>query len=468
MIFASASWLMLLTTLYLTLVCCIVAEKQGIEYDPNLRPRHDQECPDGFGGINCKENVDECKGLPYPCAGGTKRGSFCVDYNPQEKFKCGCLPGYDAILVEAMKIKDPVPVEWRPLKCVPRDVCVDFLCHDDATCIVSSSNTAVCICNDNLIGDGITNCSPPAKAVVKKPASPSSLSCEANSDCIKLENSGCLNGFCECNIGFYRSNGRGKCLKEDQCAYGYPNDCHRNSICKNTEDSYTCTCKEGYHDLNPANKPGTVCAQTNECLDPTMNDCNSNTQVCLDHPPPLKWQCVERTPSPTAAPIPAFPIGSCINDKIGTNRDTGCTQGKPYCLADQNKVGKECAFCINDKTGSQDQGCPSLLCVKQDGTIPALDGGGDKCVVCVRPPIVLVSKPFVIGSAQYGCTGKVCIDSSSLTAPKNELDVGDDCAVCLFDDTSYSRDIGCPSETPYCNTNDFEKAGSSCRTKNHF
>jgi hypothetical protein len=35
------------------------------------------------------------------------------------------------------EVTDPVPVEWRPLKCFPQDVCVDFGCHEDATCIVT-------------------------------------------------------------------------------------------------------------------------------------------------------------------------------------------------------------------------------------------------------------------------------------------------------------------------------------------
>jgi hypothetical protein len=38
-----------------------------------------------------------------------------------------------------------VTVEWRPLKCLARDVCVGFICHEDAICIVSTNNTAVCV-----------------------------------------------------------------------------------------------------------------------------------------------------------------------------------------------------------------------------------------------------------------------------------------------------------------------------------
>jgi hypothetical protein len=54
--------------------------------------------------------------------------------------------------------------------------------------------------------------------------------------------------------------------------------------------------------LNTNNKPGSICAQINECLNPSLHNCDSETQACVDLPPPTKWQCVERTPAPTPAP----------------------------------------------------------------------------------------------------------------------------------------------------------------------
>jgi hypothetical protein len=71
---------------------------------------------------------------------------------------------------------DNVTVEWRPLKCLARDVCVGFVCHEDAICIVSSNNTAVCVCNGDLIGDGIANCSPAPKTVASMTKPPATQS----------------------------------------------------------------------------------------------------------------------------------------------------------------------------------------------------------------------------------------------------------------------------------------------------
>jgi hypothetical protein len=361
---------------YLPLAVCVggTITNQGL--------RRNTACPDGYGGINCNVVVNECNASPYPCTGGTTEGSFCVDYDPPKKFKCGCRPGYDAVLPNATEVMDPVPVEWRPLKCRPRDVCVGVVCHEDATCIVSSNNTAVCVCNDELTGDGITNCAPVPRTVVAKTSSPPSPPCKADSDCNKLENSVCVDGSCLCKSGFYQSNGRGRCINENECAIGYPNDCHRSAICKDTEGSYTCSCKDGYRDLNPNDKPGTVCAQINECVDPSLNNCNNETQVCLDLPPPSKWQCVERTPAPTPVPIK-----SCVNDKTGINTDTGCTSSKRFCVADPGKVGLACAFCINDDPpSSPDLGCGGPesdgdVCYDNDGKNPPLNGGGTNCGV---------------------------------------------------------------------------------------
>ena len=262
--------------------------------------RRNKVCPEGYGGVNCRDDIDECKASPYPCAGGDKKATFCVDYDPPLKFKCGCLLGYNAVLPNASDIKDNVPPDWRPLKCVPKDVCVGVVCHEDASCKVSSNNLPVCICNDNLVGDGITSCSPPPRTVpAKKPPSV----CTSDSYCrLKLQNSLCIAGTCTCKKGFYLSNGKGQCISENQCANGFPNDCHKNAVCTNTEGGYFCTCKDGYQDLSTNVKPGTVCAQTNECLTPSMNNCNTETQVCLDRPPPKKWECVDRTPAPTPSP----------------------------------------------------------------------------------------------------------------------------------------------------------------------
>ena len=124
-------------------------------------------CIGGFGGRNCDEDMNECVQTPYPCAGGTDDGFFCVNYNPPERYKCGCRQGYTAVLPTTLEMIDPVPVEWRPTQCILTDKCLasPSPCHVNATCTSSSPTTEdggfVCKCNDDLQGDGVTACTLP-------------------------------------------------------------------------------------------------------------------------------------------------------------------------------------------------------------------------------------------------------------------------------------------------------------------
>ena len=227
-------------------------------------------CIDGYGGDQCQEDVDECV-ESYPCAGGDKNTSFCVNHFPPEKYKCGCRDGYDAVLPS--EITDPVPVSWRPLKCLP--------------------NPAP------------TNPTPKPTPEPTRTPTPSPNACTSDSECgIRLDNAECVGGSCVCKKGFFRTPGLGKCENENECQDDGRNDCHRYATCVDTEGSYLCICNDGFHDFNSTLPPGRDCAQTNECLDPTQNDCEVATHVCLDRRPPKKWECVERTPSPTPAPTP--------------------------------------------------------------------------------------------------------------------------------------------------------------------
>lgn len=48
----------------------------------------------------------------------------------------------------------------------------------------------------------------------------------------------------------------------DECATG-THDCDRNARCIDTDESFICTCREGFNDESPdpSEKPGRVCTQ---------------------------------------------------------------------------------------------------------------------------------------------------------------------------------------------------------------
>merc|ERR1712223_2004570 len=74
----------------------------------------------------------------------------------------------------------------------------------------------------------------------------------------------------------------------DECSSNEHNDCADNSVCYNTEGSYTCSCKEGYHDLSgPDSLPGRVCsATTTEC-----DLCNKNGKCVPDEAQVVRCEC---------------------------------------------------------------------------------------------------------------------------------------------------------------------------------
>jgi superoxide dismutase, Fe-Mn family len=79
-------------------------------------------CISGYNGSDCRVDIDECKAIPYPCAGGDATTSFCVNYFPPQRYKCECKPGFKAVLPENNStFQDPVPIEWRPTSCVDPD-----------------------------------------------------------------------------------------------------------------------------------------------------------------------------------------------------------------------------------------------------------------------------------------------------------------------------------------------------------
>jgi hypothetical protein len=93
-------------------------------------------CFDGNRGDSCLEDVDECSEV-YPCK-GPANASFCVNLPAPEKYRCGCLDGWNAVLPE--NVVDPVPLDWRPLDCIDVDECTESdlnPCPDNLTCVNS-------------------------------------------------------------------------------------------------------------------------------------------------------------------------------------------------------------------------------------------------------------------------------------------------------------------------------------------
>lgn len=64
----------------------------------------------------------------YPCPihhPGVMVSSFCVDYDPSQEYKCGGMPGFEAVLpiMDSSSFTEPVVIDRRPTACFDQDEC---------------------------------------------------------------------------------------------------------------------------------------------------------------------------------------------------------------------------------------------------------------------------------------------------------------------------------------------------------
>ncbi|CAB3402805.1 unnamed protein product [Caenorhabditis bovis] len=74
----------------------------------------------------------------------------------------------------------------------------------------------------------------------------------------------------------------------------YHSDCHPDAICKEVGKGYTCSCPDGFRDLNPS-RPGRNCLSyrgVNECEKPELNECSPHAR-CIDLDYLYKCECIK-------------------------------------------------------------------------------------------------------------------------------------------------------------------------------
>uniref|UniRef100_A0A0M3J197 EGF-like domain protein n=1 Tax=Anisakis simplex TaxID=6269 RepID=A0A0M3J197_ANISI len=121
--------------------------------------------------------------------------------------------------------------------------------------------------------------------------------CDQNAKCFDTDES----FICTCNEGFTDespdpSQKPGRVCKQqiDECTSGTHN-CSVNAVCINLPNGFVCRCKENFVDFspNPNHFAGTDCrALVNECADKTLNTCSENA-FCIDTREGYKCQCKE-------------------------------------------------------------------------------------------------------------------------------------------------------------------------------
>ncbi|XP_053960262.1 protein eyes shut isoform X2 [Anastrepha ludens] len=187
-------------------------------------------CPDGFTGINCEENVDEC--MSNPC----QNGGHCRDRN--NGYTCTCQPGYLGINCEV----DVAVCETG----------TGARCQNGGECIEGPGLEFSCECTAGWHGricqEEINECE--------------SAPCQNGGVCVdKL-----ASYVCACPMGYTGNN----C--EEEILICADNPCQNNALCLMEESIPTCYCVPDYH--------GEKCEyQYDECqLGPRC----MNGGVCID------------------------------------------------------------------------------------------------------------------------------------------------------------------------------------------
>ncbi|RWS31869.1 neurogenic locus Notch protein-like protein, partial [Leptotrombidium deliense] len=193
-------------------------------------------CPQGFKGVDCTDDINECEIGESPC----EHGGTCV--NTPGSFRCDCVTGFTGPRCE-----------------ININECDSSPCLNDGTCLDERGGYR-CVCMPGYTGSrceiDIDECQPnPCR----------------NGICSDL-----INGYrCLCPAGFTGP----KCeVNEDEC---YSNPCLNNGKCIDNVASFSCICQRGF--------TGHTCEiNINECASNPCHHGNCvdlvNSFVCSCHP----------------------------------------------------------------------------------------------------------------------------------------------------------------------------------------
>ncbi|TRZ01243.1 hypothetical protein DNTS_014817 [Danionella cerebrum] len=331
--------------------------KMGAHCDTNpVNGKFSCNCPSGYKGSTCAEDIDECVIGPNPC----EHGGSCK--NTEGSFTCNCAPGYTGPRCE-------------------QDIneCGSNPCHNDATCL-------------DQIGDYTCICMPGFEG----------LHCEidinecASSPC--LNNGRCLDQVsrfvCECPQGF---TGEMCQVDIDECA---STPCHNGAKCLDRPNGYECECAEGFtgplckeniNDCEP--KPchhgdciDGIATYHCECHPGYMGSiCSEQIRECQSDPCQNRGRCVDRVNMYQCNCLPGTSGVNCeINhDDCASNpcQHGTCEDGinEYKCLCEPGYTGERCTEDIDE--------CSSNPCLSGGTCIDKINGFQCICPIGTHRPV---------------------------------------------------------------------------------
>ncbi|XP_040010213.1 protein crumbs homolog 1-like isoform X3 [Xiphias gladius] len=264
-------------------------------------------CPDGFTGLNCTQDVDECHS--NPCIGIK---SYCV--NEINGYSCHCPTG-----LGGEECQDNVTT------------CSEEKCQNGGTCVDINDIGHRCQCAAGYQG---TNC-------------------EENTD--ECQSEPCQNGaICKDGVNAYQCfcvpgfQGYHCDLDINECA---SRPCQNNGTCLDEVDHYMCDCAPGFKGINCE-------VEINECEE---HPCQ-NGATCQDYVATYRCECMAgfqgqdcEVNIDECASMPCLNEGKCIDGVNSYECDcegTGfvgdhCEEDIPECASDPCKNGATCLEGIN-------------------------------------------------------------------------------------------------------------------------
>lgn len=191
------------------------------------------------------EDEDICiDDYPCPVDYASTTSSFCVDYDPPQEYKCGCLDGFEAILPENDSlITEPVNITWRPVACLDQNECLlgTHNCDASTTC-ENTIGSFICVATTTTITPTTTTPPPPLEGSMTdvcgdKICDTDGLNEECGEDVLG-------NKACVCLKGYERHSNHCRKIEINSCD---SNPCDENASCDDIPgDDYICTCNPGY------------------------------------------------------------------------------------------------------------------------------------------------------------------------------------------------------------------------------
>ena len=392
-------------------------------------------------GTGCAD-IDECVKETHDCVSAHGDKGLPTCHNKDSKpWLCSCPSGF-----EAKNSNECIDIdECKANPCDPLATCANIVGSHSCTCpngYHTTDDGKTCVDDDECV-DGTHNCK---NAKCDNTAGSYTCTCDGGYEngpqCTDVDEchtgldncddtlATCINEVvsdngnrfsCKCIAGYSGSGETGDCSDIDECADPNLNDCGTNTVCTNLVPGFKCECEAGY-----GGTP-TKSADNDGCSD--IDECKAGTHSCHE-----KATCTNTVGGHTCACNPGWEGTGISCDDVDECADK-LDNCKDHSTCFNNQGGFECkcdSAGFEPVTPGDESVCQNIdECARGthdcDKNAACTDGTGDWTCTC--------------NQGFYG-TGQVCNDEDECSTPSGGQLCGDD-ARCENFDGGYT--CNCPA-----------------------